>query len=360
MTIFYNMHTKNLYDKMRQLSEEKPSSASIKSVLLREKSNPWENEKLWNGYTVAKSMRDKFKEPIASIFRSIANKYDLPNSRILEIGSGLLENNQSYLSSRIPHKDWTFSDLIVRKDSENPKYYSFNLLKKPPSLIGLFEMVIGCNVIDTIPYDKHSDIFSKISSVLKPNGFFIHYADIQLLTNTFYNALNDNYSNFVLLPGREVSTKIYKITRKQFNDALESHQKSLSDEEKKFFSIWGKQTTLYQALTLFKVDKTGSQEDRTSLLQRIEKIFSPSLEIIDSRELFGSSVQVAAKKNQLDVVRCGMESKTTFFETKNDPLFNFTSINMGFQTIYRCYVLAPGISALEASVHTIVLQKLNN
>ena len=282
------------------------------------------------------------------------------SQKVLEIGSGILNSNQSYLSQffvSFSNLSWTFSDVtaITKTYPKGSNHLSLNLLDKSLCEANPFDRVIGCNVLDTLPYQDFHDVFAKIHSLLQPNQLFVHIADLNLYLNAFIDAcIQDNY---VLLPS-ENQTGIYKISKDQYNAILETAKHQLSKEDFIFLQDWQKQSPQIQASILNDalVEKWGL----SSLIHKVQEVFGTNLQFISRAEIFENHLKSAAEKNNWRILKCDYVSgsiKTQQLDLLPSPYkkkLNVHVLNQG--NLYSSFdeTLPIGQEILRANIHVFI------
>lgn len=274
--------------------------------------------------------RSKVKPVMSIIFENLIKDYFEKDQSILEIGSGNLKDNQSYLSAFFNERNWMFSDIhaLSRTHRTNPHYLTLNLTDDTTLNIAehSFDRIIGCNVLDTIPYSDFPKIFKKLKLLLKPRQLFLHVADLNFYCNAFLDACDD--PKFVLLPSAVSSRKIGRILRSRYNEVIENSESKLSKQEFNFLKQWGKQDTRIQGAILG--DAILIPVNLTSFHKRIKELFGDELEFLVLQNVFETHLKEAAGANGWKVIECGFRSEAKDFEKENpaDPT-NYFELNQG-------------------------------
>lgn len=240
---------------------------------------------------------------VKDIFSHTEKKPAITSQKVLEIGSGTLNSNQqSYLSQFFvssSNLDWTFSDVtaITKNYPKNKSHLPLNLLDQSSCNTHPFDTVIGCNVLDTLPYQDFQKIFQKINSLLKPNQYFVHIADLDLYLSAFIDVcIKDNY---ILLP---TNSGLCRISKNQYNTILEKVKGELSKEDFSFLQNWQAQSPQIQGAILN--DALMDKWDLSSLINKVQKIFQNHLESINQVEIFEKHLKSAAEKNNWRILKC--------------------------------------------------------
>ncbi|HEY4832186.1 MAG TPA: hypothetical protein VIH61_06465 [Waddliaceae bacterium] len=283
------------------------------------------------------------------------------SQKVLEIGSGILNSDQqSYLSQffvSFSNLSWTFSDVtaITKTYPKSSNHLSLNLLDKSSCKVNLFDRVIGCNVLDTLPYQDFHDVFAKIHSLLQPNQLFVHIADLNLYLTAFIDAcIQDNY---VLLPGKN-QAGICKISKDQYNAILEAAEHQLSKEDFTFLQDWQKQSPQIQAAILN--DALVDKWDLSSLIHKVQEVFGTSLQFISQVEMFENHLKSAAEKHKWRILKCEYVSgwvKTQQLDlppspSKNKP--NVHVLDQGNLSSSFDETLPIGQEILSANIHVFI------
>jgi hypothetical protein len=283
------------------------------------------------------------------------------SQKVLEIGSGILNSNQqSYLSKffiSFSNLSWIFSDVtaITGTYPKSSNYLSLNLLDKSLCKANPFDTVIGCNVLDTLPYQDFHEVFAKIHSFLQPNQLFVHIADLNLYLTAFIDAcIQDNY---VLLPS-ENQTGIYKISKDQYNASLETAKHQLSKEDFIFLQDWQKQSPQIQASILN--DALVDKWDLSSLIHKVQEVFGTNLQFISQEEIFENHLKSAAEKNNWRILKCEYVSgwvKTQQLDLPHSPSKNKLNVhvlNQGHLSSSFDETLPIGQEFLSANIHVFI------
>jgi hypothetical protein len=313
------------------------------------------------------NFRQKYSPLIEKICKRIAKEFQLQNADVLEIGSGIFYEDpisnkiDSYLSRIFPYRKWTYSDFpqvafqFAMQTSVN--YIPFDLTDMGDKKTGSFNAILGCNVLDTIPYDKLSKAFSNISKMLKPKDVCIHIADLNLYANPFYEMIAQENAESIILPAKERHHNIYIIQKKDFNQILKEKANQLSSQELNFFDYWSRQNSILQAASLMNFDGCP-QKGRSQMVERIENIFSSKLKEVNSQTKFEFYLEEAAEKNGFKIVKCGLDSE--YLIEQNDSASteqNYHLLINGYENVSKCFALAPRVTYKEAYVHIFIAQK---
>lgn len=263
----------------------------------------------WGNYEQSCEIRRLFKVALTDIYRQLFTPTS--SSSVLEIGSGKLnEQQESYLSQLFPTvASWTFSDVDKKAEQQqsltSKKYIALDLTHPcPQALVGSFDYVVGCNVLDTLPYVDLKKAFKTISQLLKPgSGQFIHFADL----NFYYDAFIDVCAHFdqetVLFPPAKLNERgVYRISKHDYERILKERKNDLSNEEQNFLIEWGNQGPALQAVMIREIAINCLSV--VQLAQRIQPLFSSVLESIVCSELFQDYLKKAVSENNLKEQLC--------------------------------------------------------
>lgn len=320
-----------------------------------------ENPELWYSFSKCMELREIFKQEIQSICNEVATSVNLSELKVLEIGSGKIPNSsQSYLSNMLISRSWVFSDFFPASSKNLPKpYLKFDLIKGCTKSNDIFDCIIGCNVLDTLSYNKMTSVFHNISQLLEPNGLCIHFSDLPFWADSFFEAIAEENEDYTFLPTIDLSNSAYRIKNKNFQQILKEKEKFESQEEIDFFTYWGNQRNVLQAATLWKL--ASSEPLQTNLIDRINSIFSTNLELICSQELFTNSIDKAATANGFTVEMCKPIHIQMMRDLPEGGLprgsgANYAIFNQGTPSSFFAPI-APGKLLTEATVHVLVARK---
>lgn len=226
--------------------------------------------------------------------------------KILEVGCGELETLEhlpdykfSYLSRIFYGVEWVFSDHPEAKTHD--LVVAYDLTKKPP-FSEKFESVIGCNVLDTIPYADLTAALGSIRDVLKPKGVFLHLATSNFYTTAFVEACSK--LSDVLLPGPD--QEIYQLSLQEVQAVINGPD--ATEIEKEMLAKWINKATHIQACVIndrFMGVAVGPEQVH---LQNRMKVLFPAAETSTLDRSFVENIQRAAEKNDLEVTRCEFDS----------------------------------------------------
>lgn len=309
----------------------------------------------WQDSDATDQVRLKFQQPIVNIFCNLAYPY-LRNKNILEIGCGKIEKNCSYLSSFFPEHSWTFSDFYPAP-SHNLKYIKWDLTDNSAKIDDQFNSIVGCGVLDTVPYSSLSKIFQKFSLMLKPNDTCIHFSDLAFHLNQFYDRVIEQNPNCVFLPHRDYTNKINKIKKADFNKILKENANLLSPHEMHYWKFWGEQRPVLQAITIYDSCKEFGLSDTRNLCQRTTEIFSSSLETVESDIMFPKELKFAAENNGFTVDVCEFRSHVVATNLPEGEVCNYELYSPGYYKYFDCLALDPTIKIFNAKVHVFVARK---
>ncbi|MBU3912519.1 MAG: class I SAM-dependent methyltransferase [Nanoarchaeota archaeon] len=153
----------------------------------------WTEEDTLHSYN---PYRELFREASARVVKDVFEKYVKPSEVIVEIGSGLGE-----LVRLIPE----YKERIQQTE-QSPKVVEGNRTLNPNSNIrvanvyelpfkdGSFDIATGYSSFDTLA--DLGKALREVRRVLRPNGKFVHFLDIQGSANTMFH----NYSNQEVVP----------------------------------------------------------------------------------------------------------------------------------------------------------------
>ncbi|MBA2728472.1 MAG: hypothetical protein H0U49_09920 [Parachlamydiaceae bacterium] len=344
---------------MSYVDEDKVKEVSKSHLTdnLRRTAFGWNEEE----YSSAMQLRNAFIAPYTVVFNNIANKYNLHQLNVLEIGAGKIQHvmgknsPESFLSGIIPYQSWKFSDIYSpsSKGILNKQYIQFDLLNSSAKIDTKFNCVVGCNVLDTLPYDMLVTAFENISKVIKPGDVCIHFADQNFFGNIFFDALAKDSTDCVYLPANEQLNSVYKIDRSDFLQLLKEKSHVLSSQEISLFKYWVMQKRLLQVFSTWKFVSNEIQGSE-NLIDRINEIFSSKLETISSQEVFPQKLQEAAEINGFTVEVCSDAHATVVVELTKNENMNYGLSNQKFSLAFRCYVLKPNIKLLNVQAHIFV------
>jgi hypothetical protein len=318
------------------------------------------------------STQEKWRVKYAPLFEKICNKisneFQLKDANILEIGSGKLfvdlfsYQKHSFLSYMFSDCTWTYSDIPViafqNAGTTSEKYIPVDLIGTVDKVEGSFNAILGCSVLDSLPYDKLSKAFSNISKMLKPKDLCIHIADLNLFSNPYYEKVAQENADSVLLPGKDLTNNaIYIIKNQDFTQILKKKKDQLSSKELSFFDHWSRQSVTLQAATLMDFDCVY-REGRSQLVERIENIFSTKLKEENIQNKFDSYFKKAAEKNGFAIVKCGLDSEYLIELDSGNNRQNYHLFKNGLEHFSKCVPLAPNLIYKEAYVHIFIAKKM--
>jgi hypothetical protein len=239
---------------------------------------------------------------------AIKDQYFGDSQTILEIGSGILEGNQSYLSGYFGSDRellWTFSDIpqIAKHYTDSSlKYLPINLTSDSwvQPVAHSFERVIGCNCLDTLSYADLPLAFQMIHQVLKPGRILIHVADLNFFISSFLESCIQQ--DFILLPSTTPLKTIYRIEKGEYERRLKRADGLLQDHEAQFLLFWGCQQPQTQAIL---INNSILYQDILTFSRKIENVFEGSLEVLSSSETFEYALKQAAQEQGWDILECG-------------------------------------------------------
>jgi hypothetical protein len=307
--------------------------------------------------------RKNLHEFITVNLKDATAKYNLKEKNVLEIGAGNIKDNESFLSSKLPHHSWTFSDFHPEAAIEHPKQYiQLDLIETSSEVNSLFDCIVGSSVLDTLPYDKLQVAIQNIFQRLHANGLFIHYANLEFYGSTFIDAIIKQYPDCLFLPAGWHS--LYKINKDDFQRILKEKANSLSQFEKIFFNFWGIQRSVVQGNAIWAFN--GQNVDgKDHLFIRIKKIFSTNLEKISSNYLFVERLKQAAESQGFKIEMCGphqsiiptnpekiRELSENAKEGDNCCVVNQTSTHTE-----RCDALEAGAAVVRIEAHFFIARK---
>ncbi len=311
-------------------------------------------------------LREKYRQAIQSIFRESTKHLNLEECDILEIGSGdifKIESDgriSSYLSNLLPHRSWIFSDYPARAAKYNlintsSKYIGIDLTSPIPNL--KMNCIVGCNVLDTVPYHQLKQVFSNIAKVLKPNEVCIHFADLNLLTTTFFDAIAHKYPESIAFPAPMRQRCCIQISKIEFNRILAEKKDQLSAQEIDFLTQWGLQDIRLQLTSMVVVDG-AQQAERDSFVDRIQTIFSPHITIIDSLDLFEQYLKHAAAQTGFIVEKCGFEKAFVSCRQLIPGTENHHIFSRGIEKSFNNPTLKIDEELIESDAHVFIMRKL--
>jgi hypothetical protein len=251
--------------------------------------------------TLMRPLHNKLYDRIRNLFS--------PAPKVLEIGAGKItstsEGIHSYVSHFFSYSDWTFSDKYDPKYAPNANYKQFDLTKNSETSLESYDCVIGSQVLDTIRYDKLSSVLETISRLVKPNGFFIHLADLNYFFARFLNACVSENPDSIFLPGSRPNFdspfNLLKIEKVAYNQILQSS--ILETAEMELLESWGKTPsyTLVKAINIcLYTDKSYKNKE---IEDRIREIFGSAVKKISIEDPFENSLKKAAEENGFKVIQ---------------------------------------------------------
>lgn len=167
----------------------------------------WTEQDTLNSYN---PFRELFREASAEVVRETFAKYVQPNSKILEIGSGLGE-----LVRLVP--DYKPQ---IQQTEQNPKIAEGNKVIDPESNVrvanvyelpfedGSFNTVTGFSSFDT--FADLGKALREVRRVLRPNGNLIHFLDLQGSANTIFHEFST--TKVIPFPLYEIDAKDNRIS----------------------------------------------------------------------------------------------------------------------------------------------------
>jgi len=249
-------------------------------------------------------LHNKLFDRIRALFSS--------GTKFLEIGAGKITSNNvdthSHLSRFFLDSDWTFSDIYDPRHAPNANYRKFDLTDDSVGSLESYDCVIGCQVLDTISFDKLSTVVKTIGKLVNPNGYLIHLADLNYFYVSYLNACASGKPNSVLFPGSRPSYdtpfNLLRIDKKVYDGILEDNASDLDEMEKTILKDWGKRSIYTQAKAINICLHTDQSYKSKEIEDRIVEIFGSSIEKISIEDPFENSLKSAAQENGFNVVCC--------------------------------------------------------
>ncbi len=237
-----------------------------------------------------RSVRKKLEPATKAILNDLQEKYLSHSSDLLEIGCGPLLNHESYLSRLFGTQrsfNWNFSDLLATREN-----FSLDLTDQKRWKGPVFDAIVGCNSLDTLPYSSFESAFKKMSSILRPNGTLLHLADLNFFTTAFMDACAQKGG--VLLPASDSLETLYYLPQNDFLRLLKP-----SEPHFELLSKWSVLHPQIQAIILN--NAFISHQDLTPLIP----FDTTHLEKLRIQDLFENYLQKAAAANNWKVLHCG-------------------------------------------------------
>lgn len=332
--------------------------------------------------------RIEYRNVIEYHINRVTSEYKLERCNILEIGSGKIDfgdetqKNESFLSAKIPHQCWTFSDYCPAPELKNPnQYIQLDLLKTTSKVNASFDCIVGSNVLDMLPYGEIAKAFTNIYQRLNKNGLFIHYAGLAFFEGPFLHAAITKFPNSIFLPAVCGTVhRVYKINRNDFQEILQKKKNTITPLEFEVLNYWGSQRVLLQAfsiktlhqkiLQIYEKENTSRITEKfEQLISRIEEIFSSHLEKISSEELFIEALTQAAVSKKFRVEKCTFDELIELIDVppnkegakinKKEKITNYFELTQTICLNFRCYVLAPDKNYMKLRAHFFIARKID-
>jgi hypothetical protein len=295
--------------------------------------------------------RDLVRPAIQSIINGIASQHFKKEDKILEIGSGKLLENQSYLSHYFPgFNSWTFSDVPALANSYSSfNYQSLDLSQDLNSTFSLysFDRIVGCSTIDTIPYKRMPNTLEKIEKLLNSEGQFIHFADVNMYLTSFLEACAQK--DTIIFPGKDFKS-VERIQKAEYEEALKQNKNTLETQDFLFLESWGKKRPTVQA---FAISNLCHEAASLSHLEKIIRETFSNRITIEPVQLFENTLKTAAQERNWTVLKCGMQSHTMMVNRIVNPHFNRYELNGTMKEEYD-KTIPPGQESVTAHVHVFV------
>ncbi len=243
-----------------------------------------------------KFLRRLYSNSLTDAYSQVIKKHFLPEHSILEIGAGEQGTALSNLSSFCK---WTFSDFVKPKSAVDT-CIQLDITQTPPKdLEHSFNGIVGNNVLDMIAYRDLPVVFRNMGQLLKDEGLVVHFADLSCFAEAFVDACADA-ENSILLPAGPQIKHMYRISKADYEQVLQTKRESLTTEEWKFLSEWGQKPLQLQVAVLSYVQKTAF----IYLAERIKSIFeNSSMVLLESQALFEDHLQRAAQENGWTIIQ---------------------------------------------------------
>jgi len=271
-----------------------------------------------------------------------------PSPKVLEIGAGKITSNSngthSHLSRFFPYENWTFSDSYDPKFAPKNIYKYFNIAENPKSSLGKYDHIIGCNVLDTISYDKLANVLKTIGRQIKPNGLLIHVAEFNYFYNSYFNACATENPNSILFPGCRPDYDspfiTLRIEKNTFDQVLLDKEALLDPSEKILLKEWSQVHPNRQVKAIYK--------------------FCLEFPKNNFKDSFENSLKTAAQENGFDIVECkAIEEAVLVNATPKSLKISYNSLIMKNGNFYskHNYSLSPNQVLLSGNIRVFVAQK---
>lgn len=257
------------------------------------------------------------------------------HEKILEIGSGPIDQGESYLSAlikRIGTFDWILTD---QNDLDLTDSLPWN---KDP-----VDQVIGCNVLDTLAYSDFKIAFQKIHTILKKEGHFIHLADLNFFTTSFLDACSQK--NEVLFPASNSLVTLYSLTQAE----------CLHTPAHPFLLLWAQQSTQTQAIALNNAFLL--KIDLSPFANLVKTNFGNSLKKIDFKKELEDSLLAAAHASQFKLLKCTECPITTTVTQQIESRANVFISDLFHASSHFDPTLTKGVAQIQARFHFFLAKK---
>ena len=316
--------------------------------------------------------RETVQQVEIGIINEIAKEYFIPDQRIIEIGAGKLdENNCSYLMKRMPFEiQYSIEPTEVNRfiSNQNQKHLKrVDCMKLGESYpMNSIDRVIGSAVLDTLSQPELIETLRHAHSVLKDDGFLIHFTSLGFFTDVFVSSFD--HAEFICFPWMDVNQSfkgLQVIPINQFQVFVETDT-TLPYNQKRFLEGYATMHPLQreQLINSMIMEETArSIAARNDLSTYINAIKPTSLTQIENHSFFKERVQQALAQTGFETVVFQYFEKSAITDRTSEHAkraqFNYFSLIHGTLSRERCYVLAPNKIYQEVTMHVIVAKKLN-
>lgn len=315
-----------------------------------------ESDTTWKAETLY--FRNKIKPAIQSLAHSLLKDYFQDKHTVLELGAGPLHEGESYISGLFrPYQafDWTFSDCTGEGELTLDLTDGFSWNGQP------FDRLVGCNILDTLPYCDLKMAFIKLRGLLQNDQIFLHFADLNFFTTAFLDACTIN--GYVLFPASNEIESIYRLPLHLYKDTLRQQRSlmrdrespSFSEEELHFLELWGNQSLQITAIAINNAFMTKQDMEPLANLARL--VFGNRLEKIHIQQCFESHLRQAATNAGWMIEECGFRSESVDIYLSQGAINNcFTADPFGYKVSWDA-TIPPGWERITSKIHVFAAKK---
>lgn len=312
----------------------------------------WEADEILRAY-----FKNTFQPQVQSTLRKYAP--NCTTSKVLELGAGILNNEQTALSSCFPEAEFIFSDLskkaVDTAKEKNPScsYHQVDSTKLttlfPPESM---DLIVGSCFLDALPAEDLLKTLENVLAVLKEGGIFFHTNDRAPFLNTLViNKLNEEGIMFPLMSASEGIQGIQFVPTSEIKNFIQNNP---NNEASNFLKNYLSISPDARGAVVIEI---SSFDHGKYLSDWVVKNFPQQCRIILNEKFAYERIEKVLRELGFQILQFGLTVSQQIENTSSADGFNDVRLRLGVVNKRHEKQISPGKVRKILQMHQIVVKK---